>query len=32
VVIGTKEFKIEKIDDMLSLKKDLTDSALTYFE
>lgn len=32
VVIGNKEFKVEKIDDMLGLKKDLTDSALTYFE
>jgi hypothetical protein len=32
IVIGTKEFKVEKIDDMLGLKKDLTDSALTFFE
>jgi hypothetical protein len=32
ISIGNKEFKVEKIDDVLSFKKDLTDSALTYFE
>jgi len=32
ITVGTKDFKVEKIDDVLSFKKDLTDSALTYFE
>jgi len=29
---GNKEFKVEKIDDVLSLKKDLIESALPHFE
>ena len=32
ITIGNKEFKVEKIDDVLSLKKDLTESALPHFE
>jgi hypothetical protein len=32
IQIGNKIVNVEKIDDVLSLKKDLTDSALPYFE
>ena len=32
ITVGTKDFKVEKIDDVLSFKKVLTDTALTYFE
>ena len=32
ITVGNKEFKVEKIDDVLSFKKDLTESALPHFE
>ena len=32
ITVGNKDFKVEKIDDVLSFKKDLTESALPHFE